>query len=518
MRHRRLANFSSAGLQALPKPVTTDVHAALMYANNLVFSRLLGLTETVAEPEPTASPTPVPTPRAVSPQPVCTPLVTVSTAEMSTQVWMYTTEDKGIMTIPTPTPSPPLPEPPKTPPKDTVEIGLQAPDPPIETTEIVINSPGICRGKSRKQKKRLKGISTEVKTDWEDKQRRIEELMAQKETLELMEKEKQEQEKAALKAKLLQERKEQLIAKHQAAEEERLKRHLQWKATASTRKNGEASQPLHERLEANYRTVELKEKQDYELELQKVKERMRRVEVQEIVEHQHRYLSSKDTCDSERKHMRFRQLSAIRKANREQNYFQSPLLAAGIQEQVEEEAKKEQRSRHAKEILKKQKMYAELVKEIHRPISFVTPRTPRLKWSKPRPIASESPLFRRPLVSSRTPKPATNFELPQKSISDVSTVPRDYNTERRQALERSLLTATKSIDMFTYVESDDEIPEASGLQDKAALLERKAKAQERLIHRLDQKPELQAQACDSVSALYLDSIKAKLRIVNSLYM
>lgn len=528
MRRRRLAQFSNAGLQPLPKPITSDVQKALMYANSLVFGRLMG------SPEPAAS-TPSIEQRAVSPEvaisleteevgteesqiddikPIRTP--SPLRMEISTQASACPTEDKCVMTLPDePCPSPPPVEEVKV--KETVEVALQTSEEPVETVESVVTSPGIRRGRSRGKVKRPKGISAEMLNDWQEKQTRTAELMAEREAAEQLAKQQLAQAAAQTKSQQLQARKELLAAKHASAEEERRRRHQQWKATASNLRRLGTIKPLHERLEAKYHAVELREEEEFKQELEKVKERMRRVDSQEIEEHEQRYASVRDTIESEHREMRHERLQVIKEANRAQDYFRSPLLAVELKERRTDESRREQQSARAREILSKRRMYSQLVMEIHKPLTFLPPSP--LPKRKPRPTVSDSPLKKRSALSTRTPKPTTTFELPpQKSVSEVSTVTRDYNSERRQALERSILLADNSIPMFTYEGDDEDTQDLRGLQDKAGRLEHQAKCQERFIHRLDQRPELQAQACDSVSALYLDSIKAKLRIVNSLFL
>ena len=522
MRRRRLAQFSCAGLQPLPPPITSDVEKALMYANSVVFGRLLGLPEPVAPASPLdetpASPaqevfiTAETEEREIEPFRTPSPL----RVEISTQASTCPTEDKCIMTLPEePGPSPLPCEELTKPAKETAEVSLQTTEGPVETVESVVTSPGIRRGRSRA--KRLKGTGAEMQGEWEEKQKHFAELIAAREAAEQLTKQQLAQTAAEAKALQLQVRKEQLAAKHQASEEERRKRHQQWKATASNLRRVGTIKPLHERLQAEFQAAELREEEEFQRELEKVKERMRRVDAQEIGEHELRYASVKETIESERKEMRQERLQVIKEANRAQDYFHSPLLAVGLKERRTEESHRDLHSARAREILCKRRMYSQLVIEIHRPLAFLPPSP--LPKSKPRPAVSDSPLRKRSALSTRTPKPTTTFELlPQKSVSEVSTVTRDYNSERRQALERSILSAAKPIPMFTYEGDGEETQDLSGLQVKAGRLERQAKHQERFIHRLDRKPELQAQACDSVSALYLDSIKAKLRIVNSLFM
>lgn len=528
MRRRRLAQFSCVGLQPLPPPITSDVQKALMYANSVVFGRLLGLPEPATSTPPLemrpASPVPETFVTAeteeidtIKAEPVRTP--SPLRVEISTQASACPTEDKCIMTLPEePSPSPPSREDLAKPPvKETAEVSLQATEGPSETVESVVTSPGIRRGRSRVKAKRPKGISAEMQVEWEEKQRRIAQLMAEQAAAEQLAKEQVAQAAAEAKAQQLQARKEQIFAKHQAAEEERRKRHQQWKATASNLRRVGTIKPLHERLQAQFQAAEFREEEEFQHELEKVKERMRRVDAQEIEEHELRYASVRETIESERKEMRQERLQVIKEANRAQDYFHSPLLAVGLRDKKTEESRRDLQSARAREILSKRRMYSQLVMEIHRPLAFLPPSP--LPKSKPRPTVSDSPLRKRSALSTRTPKPTATFELiPQKSVSEVSTVTRDYNSERRQALERSILSADKSIPMFTYEGDSEETQDLSGLQVKAGSLERQAKRQERYIHRLDRRPELQAQACDSVSALYLDSIKAKLRIVNSLFL
>lgn len=517
-----MAQFSNAGLQPLPKPITSEVQKALMYANSLVFGRLMG------SPEPAAS-SPSLELRAVSPisleteeiepeetkideiKPVRTP--SPLQIEISTQASACPTEDKCVMTLPEEScPSPPLVEEPQC--KETVEVALQTTE---ETVESIVASPGIRRGRSRGKVKKPKGISAEMLNDWQEKQARIADLAAKREAEEQLAKEQLAQTAAQVKAQQLQARKELLATKHAAAEEERRKRHQQWKATASNLRRLDTITPLHERLEAKYHAVELREEEKFQQELEKVKERMRRVDSQEIEEHELRYASVRDTIESEYREMRHERLQVIKEANRAKDYFRSPLLDVELKERRADESRREQQSARAREILTKRRMYSQLVMEIHKPLSFLPPSP--LPKRKPRPTVSDSPLKKRTALSTRTPKPTNTFELPQqKSVSEVSTVTRDYNSERRQALERSILLADNSIPMFTYEGDDEDTQDLRGLHDKAGRLEHQAKRQERFIHRLDQRPELQAQACDSVSALYLDSIKAKLRIVNSLFL
>ena len=531
MRHRRITQYSAAGLFPLPPPITSEVHIALKYANSQVFGKVFCQKRSYSPVEK-----PLQTP--VTPEP--------RFRETSTQVSVAYTEEKSVMTLPTresfdlqeKSTDYDQPQPHTVLITETIDaasqvvekidISLQTIDgsmikSPKKTeneenpTEITVKSPILTEiGVETTKNTKKSGKSAQTNAEFAEKQRKFESILAEREELERIEKEKQAKAEFEAQNLLLKQRKEKLIEKHsQYLEKKKLREKQRLEAEENFKKIRNAH-PLHERLAHEFQVQATEADLNFRQELEKVRQRMRRIDAKEISAHEERYISVRESKIEEKSKVREGRMRQISAENVGKDYFQNHLLTVDMEERKAQAERRRMETAKAREILAKQRIYAEIAMELHRPKSFVTPHRPKTPQISQKPSFSVSPLTNNTKRRVRTVRQMV--EKTQRSPSEASTV-KDYNSERRLQLERSVFSSERMSPVFTYQSKELESPfgDVKQLREQAGRLSREAKRGETVIGRLHKDPELFVQACDNVSAMYLDSIKAKLRIVNSLF-
>ena len=470
MRTRHLSHYSDY----LPKPITDDVQLALLYANRRVLTQIASAS------------------------------VARQWALRSKQA-SASTCDKAVMT--------------------TTAGGDSLADMSIGSNQLSYSiremgdreDAGLQTSATPQGHRRARSRYKQIVEEWELKQKRFESVSAEREAAMRLADEQKSMEEEQTRASLLQSRKERLLERHvRFAEQKRVREEMRKAGEESVRKL-RASIPLHQRAEICYKINECKETEELRERLSRVTAKMRRVSSREIQEHEEAHGSVRESILLQKNREREARLQRIREENSSRVYYRPAIAEVDAEERRVELEKQRTKTARAKDFISRQRMYAQIAMELHRPKSFVRyPKITLPKTSKT-PTLPKSTLQPKPkFIRRRQFSVKLTEKTPQQSPSERSFV-KDYNTERREEMEKSVLNSDRSSPLFNYVSSEEEQSprDFKGLREKAGRLTRDAKLGEIFIQRLSQDPTLHAQACSSVSEMYLDSIKAKLKLITA---
>ena len=299
--------------------------------------------------------------------------------------------------------------------------------------------------------------------------------------------------------------------------------------------------PLYRRFERAFQAKSDQREAEVQSRLREIHESLS--PVQDWRKHGRWYENQREQTLQERRAVRLKEAQDIAQANLRRNYFHSPIariLAAEEQAQARLQSSK---LSHIRELRLKQKHYACIAQVLHKPISVSRDGSPlglpkKLTPHRPAhrsPAQSEEPQhsrfvgWRRPhskrheVEVSRSVELKQQFRVKEKSVrksdSEVLTRsvdrPKDYLTEQRKTGGKALRSHIGTFEYRPGLFLDDQTSDVHRLQKAAVKLGQKAAHHDNLLRHLDDDLDSQIEACGSVSAMYLDSIRAKLKVISS---
>jgi hypothetical protein len=364
----------------------------------------------------------------------------------------------------------------------------------------------------------------------EEKRRRDNELFQQRIEKMII---KEEIERKEREEKLIQERNkrvEEIHDKLEALKQKEAHRLQLKKDVDKTFKVVQTHIPLYRKLEANFKEEELS---FITQELEKLKEKIQPISLDEIKQHEKKYLKtfkSKTSLDS--------------------SLVQSHLIPKYPKTKAAEIAKQEvklikgqaaQKDNELKELYNKRKKYGKLVSEMFRPCIIkstkISPRdSPISKSTTPQPIkksikikpssniselssSHQSTRIKKVIKSpSFSPPKLKKLEMSVERIDKSA----DYLGEQkvlREKVAKSIISSGVSKVMWDDLKTDEQLnfeEKLQSIQNRAKLNEKKARKIEELLkgdHSLSSEA---IEATDAITDVYLKSIKAKIALLNSI--
>lgn len=380
--------------------------------------------------------------------------------------------------------------------EENEETGITKVDKEIQVTELE---------KGQKDREDFQKIQ-EIHKNWKRKIHRFESIASQRELSELRYKEKLAKDAETARALSLQERKKALISRHFQSLESKRKRAEQIRLSNDNYRKIKATVPLHTKLSLAFHSLQTHEIELQQRELQSRKLRMRSLDQSEFTQHEEIYEQRKNELLTRKKSEREDKMKQIREENKSMRYYQSPLYELEEEEKRGEKEKEEEKARLEREVWRRGKVYGELAMEIYRP-KLRKLEGKRRETEEVRNV--QTPIISPNLFKRRRYKVRKEAEIATPSPPP----PKDYNTERRHILVKSLLS-DRSSPIFHYQSHDfDASTPPSVLLTEANRLSSAAHLGDIQLHRLDDQPELQSLVCERVSAMHIDSIKARLELL-----
>jgi hypothetical protein len=582
MKLRSLAEITEQRLTRMPGSLTKSVGEALLLAHDRVFGR--GKSRS---PDPNLRPEivrPVPMPVVIEEQRQM-PILRISALQEPAIILLqpdsshsqHVSTPSSSLSQPDPTPRVPLPESPLLlpTPNPSSPPQLQQPSPPSEpeadppspdvisdehtylpsrnslsigsrnsqrttdiTTDIISFEDALSNRKQPpkriKKKKQASDADLELvkkmNEEWERKQQLLAVKLRDSQEKELAERLLLEQAEAENKAKLLEERRRKLAAQREAAQAEKERRE------ALLRQSSRSPEPLHRRMESDFKAISELEELEYHRKLQAIKDFMQPIQLSSLLQHRNWYETQKAALIAKKKEERAQRIGAILRENMSNSYYKAKALEVMAEEERMQRFEMEERRKYPSSVREKQQEYAKLTKELYKPV--VLPESQRKLSAQNRRKRAISAFFRPAEVTNRRTV-STNRHIPSifpEYKAKSPSPPKQAFRKRPKPSHKSesLLVAKPPPRYHNYLAEPQSLsavqrrsllnyqPRLRGkstsveeLRDQAEKLGKKAQVREGQLRRLGRDLEAQIQACDSVSSMYIDSIKAKLQVLEA---
>ena len=436
--------------------------------------------------------------------------------------------------------------------RDSISLGSQFSQQTTEMTSEFLSFDDLSKRKKTAKRPKRKATDADLELvkkmneEWEKKQQLLAAQRKEQENNEIMERKKAAFEAEIAKKRLLEERRAQIIAKRDAANREK-------NALKGGHKRSFSVLPLHKRLENEFKSISESEELEYQRKLKAIKDMMQPIEMDNILKHKEWYERQRETLRREKEGKRGRRNEEILRWNLEKRYYRAKALDVLAEEEHAQVLAEEAKSALPKQLYLKQREYAALVHELHKPSVSSKPSTAAKSEKRTVITASHSPNLsvveekrskkRFPSVTNRSPnreksldvsisgkneksvviKPLKMLKIrsksPKKSTSEVK-IREKQHSERYQNYLRPAndLSSRQKHQLIAY-RSNRRLQTKScsleELKNEAEKLARRARRNEGLMKRLNTDVHTQIDACDSVSAMYIDSIRAKLQLLNA---
>jgi len=569
MKLRSLAEITEQRLTRLPSELTKSVEAALLHAHARVFGRGSSRSPNPTKPQSPARPVHVkeysPRPALFIPQlPPQTEILLQSDSSPalseSCAPLLSPPEPLSPVLLPTPKPaSPPQPHysPPSEPEADppspditsdehtflpsrhSLSIGSRFSQRTTEITADVIafEEPLSNRKQLPRRNKPKKHTSDadleqvrRMNEEWERKQQLLAMQRRESQEKELVERLQLAQAEAEKKGKLLEERRRKLAAQREAARAEKERRE------ALLRQSSDSPEPLHRRMESNFKAISEQEELEYHRKLQAIKDFMQPIQLSSLIQHRNWYEGQKAALVQRKAKERAERIGAILRENMSNSYYKAKALQVLAEEERLERVEMEERQKYPISVRAKQREYALITKEKHKPVLLPeSRRKPSVEKRRKRAISA---FFRPADITERQKTVRTSHRVP--SLSPDSQAKSAFRVPSKQAFRLpskpptqsdSILRSKPAPRYHNYLSDVQSLstdqrkalldyqPRLRGqssvqeLKEEADRLGRRAERREGQLRRLGRDVQAQIQACDSVSAMYIDSIKAKLQVL-----
>ena len=569
MKLRSLAEITEQRLTRMPGSLTKSVGEALLHAHDRVFGR--GKSHS---PDQNLRPEilrPIPMPIAIE-EPKQMPILRISALQepavillqpdsplsqhVSTPSPLSQQVPESPPLIPTPKPaSPPQLSPPSEPEADppspeaisdehtylpsrnSLSLGSRISQRTTEITTDVISFEDALSNRKQlpkriKKKKQASDADLELvkkmNEEWERKQQLLAAKLRDSEEKELAERLLQQQAEAENKARLLEERRRKLAAQREAAQAEKERRE------ALLRQSNRSPEPLHRRMESDFKAISEQEELEYHRKLQAIKDFMQPIQLSSLLQHRNWYETQKEALIAKKKEERAQRIGAILRENMSNSYYKAKALEVMAEEERMQRVEMEERRKYPSSVREKQQGYAKLTKEMYKPV--VLPESQRKLSAQKRRKRAISAFFRPAEVINRRTA-VTNRHIPSISPeykAKSPSPPKQAFRKRPKPSHKSECLLVAKPRYHNYLADPQSLstlqrssllnyrPRLRGkstsveeLRDQAEKLGKKAQVREGQLRRLGRDLEAQIQACDSVSAMYIDSIKAKLQVLEA---
>lgn len=580
MKLRSLAEITEQRLIRMPGPLTKSVGEALLHAHDRVFGRGKSRSPDLSLRPEIVRPAPMP---VVIEEPKQRPILRVSALQEPTVILLQpdSSHSQHISTpspvsqqdstprvpvpespilLPTPKPaSPPQPQlsPPSEPEADptspdvisdehtylpsrqSLSIGSSLSQRTTDiTTDIISFEEALSSRKPlpKRLKKRKQASDADLELvkkmneEWERKQQLLAAKLRDGEEKEHAERLLQEQTEAENKARRLEQRRRKLTAQREAAQAEKDRRE------ALLRQSHRSPQPLHRRMESDFKAISEQEELEYHRKLQAIKDFMQPIQLASLLQHRNWYETQKSALIAKKKEERALRIGAILRENMSNSYYKAKAMEVMAEEDRKQRVEIEERRKYPSSVREKQQEYAKLTKELYKPVILLESQR-KLSAQNRRKRAISA--FFRPAELSNRQIAVTNRRIPSISPdyhSQSPSPPKQAFRKRPKPSHKSesLLVSKPLPRYYNYLAEPQSLstgqrrsllnyhPRLKGkstsveeLRDEAEKLGKKAQVREKQLRRLGKDLEAQIQACDSVSAMYIDSIKAKLQVLEA---
>lgn len=563
MKLRSLAEITEQRLTRLPRELTKNVEAALLHAHARVFGRGSRSPDLIKPIAPVHVKTYSPRPALLIPefQSQTDILLQEDSPTQSVSTPPSDIDLSGLLLPPEPTsplrlPTPKPPSPPQAQLSPPSEPEADPPSPDIasdehtylpsrnslsmgsrfsqRTTEITVEVPAFeAPSSNRKQPKRIKPKKHTSEADLEQIRRMNEEWERKQQLLAEQRRENRDKEEAERlllaqaeadhRQKLLEERRKRLAAQREAARAEKDRRE------ALLRQSNRSPEPLHRRMESDFKAISEQEELEYHRKLQAIKDFMQPIQLSSLRQHCSWYENQKAALRERKAKQRAERIGAILRENMSNSYYKARALMILAEEERIERAEMEEMQKYHNSVRAKQMEYAKITKEKHKPALLpashrkLSPekRHKRAISAFSRPV---SIIERQKTVTTSRQKSSISPNFPSKAAFRLPSKPPNQSESvlRAKPRYRNYLSDLQALSIPQRKALLDYQPRLRGksssvqeLKEEAARLGRKARRREGQLRRLGKDLEAQIQACDSVSAMYIDSIKAKLQVLSA---
>ena len=563
MKLQTLTDITSQRLKRLPAPITRDVHAALMHAHDRIFNRSHS-----SSPPPRPVIPPVRPMFVIPPQTPLEPVYEVPVPPSpihipSPPLTPSIPSQEPVFITPTISPipqSPPTPSPPSEPEADpissedhmdantyqtsrnSISRGSRFSQKTTEiTTEVIIpiedNTKKRVSGSKRRIKKKQKSdadleLIRKMNEEWERKQQLLAEKLRESQEKEEEERMRLAEVEAGKKAKRLEERRKRLEEQREAARLERLRREELLRQTQGS------PEPLHRRMESQFKAISEQEEFEYQKKLKAIKNFMQPIQLSSLLKHRNWYEAQKADLAAKKANLRLERLQELAKANLSMSFYKARALEILAEQEKVELMDLEEKRKYPSSVRLKQKEYSKIVREKYHHSPIFPHKIPKMTPEKRRKRAI-SAFFRPSEIIEKPKKVLSTRFIPSISLQSPEIKPKPVFRKRQKPTQNSVsdsnlpskpsqryknylseiqplsLKARNSLLRNNYKKSrlDAKSNSVEELKTDAEMMGKAAIWKEKQIRRLGKDLEAQIEVSESVSSLYIESIKAKLKVL-----